>query len=209
MRVVVVSAGGLGNVRSVLRAIEHTSRGVASDIRLEREPEAVRSADVVVVPGQGTFGAFARAMTGGMGEVLAERVHADRPYLGICLGLQVLFEESDEAPGERGLAVLRGRVRRLDAKGSPLPHIGWNAAAPASERSLLVKPTHFYFAHSFAAAPEDTSIIATTTDYGETFASAIAFGAVLGVQFHPEKSQHAGLALLERFFTRTAGTRFS
>ncbi|HEY8074511.1 MAG TPA: imidazole glycerol phosphate synthase subunit HisH [Labilithrix sp.] len=194
MRIVVCDPGA-SNVRSVVRAVEKAA-GAAPIVTAE--PDVVRSADVVVVPGQGAFGPFARAIEGGLGEALVETIRAGRPYLGICLGLQVLFETSEEAPGAKGLGILRGHVRRLrPGAGMPLPHIGWNAVARAGE------PTrHFYFAHSFVAAPEDAGIVHATTEYGETFASAIAHEAIAGVQFHPEKSQREGLALLARFFER-------
>jgi len=192
---VVVCDPGASNVRSVVRAVEKAS-GVAPTVTAD--PDEVRRADVLVVPGQGSFGAFARAIEGGLGEALLETVRAGRPYLGICLGLQVLFESSEEAPGARGLGVLRGHVRRLrPGAGMPLPHIGWNAVTLRGEA-----PRHFYFAHSYVAEPSDARVVLATTDYGETFASAVADGAIAGVQFHPEKSQRDGLALLARFFER-------
>ncbi len=192
---VVVCDSGASNVRSVVRAVE-AAAGVAGEVTAD--PEVVRRADVLVVPGQGSFGAFARAMEGGLGEALLETLRAGRPYLGICLGLQVLFESSEEAPGARGLGVMRGRVRKLrPAAGMPLPHIGWNSVTRVGEPRR-----HFYFAHSYVAEPEDARVVAATTEYGETFASAVADGAIAGVQFHPEKSQRDGLALLARFFER-------
>lgn len=206
MRIVVCDPG-LGNVRSVLRACE-VAAGAArrSGVRVELsgEPDAVRAADALVVPGQGHFGAFAEAMKGGLGDALVEKIRSGTPYLGICLGMQVLFDTSDEAPGERGLGLFRGHVARLapavdpeTGHPRPLPHVGWNAVegavAPSGAR-------HFYFAHSYVAAPEDDALASGLTDYGGRFVSAVARDAVLGVQFHPEKSQRAGLALLERFF---------
>lgn len=221
MRIAAI-ATGVGNVRSVLRALDRAVPGT-KEITATADPDLVRDADVLVVPGQGSFGAFAAALEGGLREVLVERIAQGTPYLGICLGLQILFEESDEAPDARGLAVLRGRVRRLqpglepthtapdDApRPRPLPHIGWNRAIPTSgvqsgepnaARRILLEPAHYYFAHSFAAAPEDPSVTLATTDYGETFTSAIQRDNVAGVQFHPEKSQRSGLLLLERFFS--------
>ena len=208
MRVVVCDPG-VGNVRSVVRALARglETAGRRCDVVVTRERAVVESADFVVVPGQGAFGPFARGIEGGLGDALREHIAKGHPYLGICLGMQVLFEASEEAPGAVGLGVLRGGVKRLDpgldsatSRAHALPHIGWNAVegtgAWAGEPSR-----HFYFAHTFAAAPHDASVIAATTEYGSArFASAIAKGAVLGVQFHPEKSQREGLALLARFF---------
>jgi imidazole glycerol-phosphate synthase subunit HisH len=214
MRIVVV-ATGVGNVRSVLRALGRASSRVApaTEITPSADPEVVRRAEVLVVPGQGSFGAFAAALDGGLREAILERVHAGTPYLGICLGLQILFEEGDEAPGAKGLGVLGGHVGRLVpgidptlGRPRPLPHIGWNRAelagpAPAPA-DLLVAPEHYYFAHSYAVVPDDASVVLTTTSYGDaTFASAVRKDNVVGVQFHPEKSQSAGLAVLERFFS--------
>ncbi|MBX3205071.1 MAG: imidazole glycerol phosphate synthase subunit HisH [Labilithrix sp.] len=215
---IVALATGVGNVRSVLRALEHATSRVrlAAEIVASANAEVVRSADVLVVPGQGSFGAFTAALDGGLREALLERIDAGTPYLGICLGLQVLFEASDEAPGARGLGVLAGHVRRLVpgddpilGRPRPLPHVGWNLAEPtttaAGSGEPLVAAAHYYFAHTYAAAPDDPSVISTTTSYGDaTFASAVQKDHVVGVQFHPEKSQRAGLSLLERFFARLA-----
>jgi glutamine amidotransferase len=206
---IAVIAIGVGNVRSVVRALEEVVAG-AKEISVTRDPDLVRSADALVVPGQGSFGAFTHALgteANGLDEVLVERIRSGVPYLGICLGLQVLFESSDEAPGERGLAIFAGRVRRLtpanDAASGrplPLPHIGWNRVEPCSSRASPIADAHYYFAHSYAAMPDDATLTAATTDYGGTFTSAVHKDNVLGVQFHPEKSQRAGLDLLARFF---------
>ena len=211
---IAVLATGVGNVRSVLRALEHAgaSAGLSGDLALTRDPDVVRRADILVVPGQGSFGAFASALLGGLDEALRERVRGGGAYLGICLGLQILFESSEEAPGARGLGLLRGAVRRLDpgvdartGRRRPLPHVGWNRAEPRDVAAAEIVPAaHYYFAHSYAAVPEDRGAILATTEYGETFASAVADQNVLGVQFHPEKSQRAGLVLLERFLRRAA-----
>lgn len=204
---VCAAEGGVGNVRSVVRAIEHATRAAGAALVVTADPDVLRRVDRVVVPGQGSFGAFAATLRGGLGEALVERIRAGTPYLGICLGLQVLFEGSEEAPGERGLGVFAGSVRRLDpgddpatGRPFPLPHVGWNlvTAARAGEAVLGQAPGHYYFAHSYAAAPDDAGIVAGTTEYGRTFASAVAKDNVVGVQFHPEKSQARGLALLER-----------
>jgi imidazole glycerol phosphate synthase glutamine amidotransferase subunit len=211
MRVAVLAAG-VGNVRSVVRALERAVSGPKT-IETTAAPEVVRAADVLVVPGQGAFGAFAAALAGGLGEAIVERVRAGVPYLGICLGLQILFEESDEAPGERGLGLLRGHIRRLEPgmdgpRTRPLPHVGWNRAAPlVAGPTALVQSVHYYFAHSFAAEPVDPAVVLATTEYGPAFTSAVAHENIVGVQFHPEKSQQAGLTLLERFFARARRER--
>ena len=206
---VVVCDPGVGNVRSVVRAIQRacafTDGTPPWDVVVTRDPAVVRGADFVVVPGQGAFGPFARSIEGGLGDALREHIGSERPYLGICLGMQVLFDSSDEAEGAKGLSVLAGHVARLDpgiepatARPYALPHIGWNAVEGSGEWSGA---RHFYFAHTYAASPADASVVAATTEYGTArFASVVARGAVLGVQFHPEKSQREGLALLTRFF---------
>jgi imidazole glycerol-phosphate synthase subunit HisH len=199
MRIAALNAG-VGNVRSVVRALGHVAP--QAEIELTSDPEVVRAADVLVVPGQGAFGAFAEALDrDGLRDVVLERLRAGAPYLGICLGLQILFDASDEASDARGLGFFAGRVSRLpntDAEGRPLslPHIGWNDVASADP----VLRHHFYFAHTFAAAPRDEAIIVGTTTYGAPFVSAIRSERIFGVQFHPEKSQHAGLRLLQAWF---------
>jgi imidazole glycerol-phosphate synthase subunit HisH len=200
---VVVCDPGVGNVRSVVRAVERASG--AAGVVVTREAAVVRCADYVVVPGQGSFGAFVRGIEGGLGEALRDHLAAERPYLGICLGMQVLFASSDEAEGAAGLGLFAGHVARLapgvDAvTGRPhaLPHIGWNAVDGLGGDG---PPRYFYFAHSYAAVPVDETIVAGRTTYGGArFASAVARGNVRGVQFHPEKSQREGLALLASFF---------
>jgi len=192
---------GVGNVRSVLRALTKVC-GDDKEIIATSDPEVLRRANVLVVPGQGSFGAFARALTEHhLRDVLRERIEAGVPYFGICLGLQILFEESEEAPGEKGLAILPGRVRRLNPGNDlPLPHIGWNNVT--STNAPVADNTHYYFAHTFAAAPSDIAkhTIATAQYGSDTFTCAARRDNVVGVQFHPEKSQRAGLALIQRFF---------
>ncbi len=206
---IVVCDVGLGNLRSVERALLEASRGGTDHIEVTPDPARVAAADKLVMPGQGGFGDCARALSGALGQVVRAHLASGRPYLGICLGLQVLFGSSQEAPGCQGLGVLQGQVVRLrggvdSTTGAPLkiPHVGWNVAEPQTHdgaRSLLAGPEHYYFTHSFAVAPNDPRVIAATTDYGEPFVSAVAYDNVFACQFHPEKSQHAGLALLERF----------
>ena len=203
---IVVCDPGVGNVRSVVRAIELAASRVAASLVITRDASVVRDADVVVVPGQGAFGPFVRGVAGGLADALREHLAAKKPYLGICLGMQVLFESSEEATEEeRGLGHFSGRVRRLAPGTDPLtgqpyalPHIGWNAVDTGTEAATQ---PHFYFAHTFAAAPDDDAIVAGRTEYGAArFASMVQKDNVLGVQFHPEKSQLEGQRLLMRFF---------
>lgn len=217
MRIAVVDVG-LGNLRSVERAVREAARhGGPVDVEVTRDPARVRAADKLVMPGQGGFGDCATALAGpaGLGDAVREAIARGTLYLGICLGLQVLFGESDEGPGA-GLGVMSGRVVRIaggvDATtGAPLkvPHVGWNTAeredgceAPANllrPQEAAATDRYFYFLHSFAVAPDDTRVVAATTEYGARFVSAVAQGNVFACQFHPEKSGAAGMRLLERF----------
>jgi glutamine amidotransferase len=211
---IVVCDVGRGNLRSVERALREAARAVgrAVDVEITADAARLRGADKLVMPGQGAFGDCARALARGLGEAVREHVTAGRPYLGICLGLQVLFGRSEEAPGCSGLGLLEGEVVRLrggiDATpGSggtrlKIPHVGWNSAVPHAHgrgRRPEGPAQHFYFVHSYVVVPRDARVVVATTEYGERFVSAVAFDNVFACQFHPEKSQRAGLALLERF----------
>jgi glutamine amidotransferase len=206
---IVVCDVGLGNLRSVERALHAATRGSRLEVAVTGDPERVRTADRLVMPGQGGFGECARALGGALGDAVREHVRSGRPYLGICLGLQVLFGSSEESPGCAGLGIFEGDVVRLtggvdEATGGRLkiPHVGWNEAEPDdTHRGLLAHgaPQHFYFVHSFVVVPRDPAIVAGTTDYGSRFVSAVSHENVFACQFHPEKSQRAGIALLERF----------
>jgi glutamine amidotransferase len=207
---IVVCDVGLGNLRSVERALREATRETPTSIEITQAPAAVRAADRLVMPGQSAFGDYARALSGDVGQAVRDHIASGRPYLGICLGLQVLFEESDEAPGCPGLGILKGRVVKLrggtdPTTGAPLkvPHVGWNEADVTANAGILPAgdPRHFYFVHSYVAAPSDPSVVAATTEYGERFVSAVAFENIFACQFHPEKSQRAGLTLLHRFAT--------
>jgi imidazole glycerol-phosphate synthase subunit HisH len=205
-RIATLAGLGVGNVRSVVRALESTvSR--SKEIIATADPDVLNRADVLVVPGQGSFGAFADALSrdgGALRQVLSERIVAGTPYFGICLGLQILFNDSEESPGTEGLGLLSGRVRRLTPGSDlPLPHIGWNNVSalrvPNANVSPIAGDDYFYFAHTFAVP--QTSYTIASTDYGsDSFTCAVRRGNVVGVQFHPEKSQRAGLSLLQRFF---------
>ena len=208
MRITVCDVG-LGNLRSVEGALHAATRGRRIDVEVTGDPGRVRTADRLVMPGQGAFGQCARALGGALGDAVREHLRAGRPYLGICLGLQVLFGSSEESPGCAGLGVFEGDVVRLtggldEATGLPLkiPHMGWNEADPdADHHGLLTAGSlHFYFVHSFVVVPRDRAVVAATTEYGSArFVSAVSHENVFACQFHPEKSQRAGNAQLERF----------
>jgi glutamine amidotransferase len=213
MRVVVVDLG-MGNLRSVERALLRAASdaGLAVDVVIDGAPAAIASADRLVVPGQGAFRDCAAALAGGVGDAIREHVGRGRPYFGICLGLQALFDASDEAPGAKGLGLFAGHVERLpdgaiDATGAPvkIPHMGWNrieivrrGAGPLA--AYDADPPHVYFVHSYHARPDDPSLVAAIAWHGpHRVTAAVQQGHVTATQFHPEKSQGAGLALLGAF----------
>ncbi len=208
---VVIADTGLGNVRSVVRALEEVSRlrsdGKASSrvtATVTSDADAIARADALVVPGQGAFRDCATALArGGLGEAIHASIARGTNYLGICLGMQALFATSDEAPGCAGLAIFPGTVVKLrGGSGLKIPHVGWNTVESARESWVLPKNEYFYFVHSYVVAPEDATLACGKTAHGETFVSAIEKDNVAAVQFHPEKSQRAGLALIERFLAR-------
>ncbi|MFZ5891326.1 MAG: imidazole glycerol phosphate synthase subunit HisH [Myxococcota bacterium] len=200
-RVVLVDVG-LGNLRSVAKAVETAGRSANIELTRSDDPELVRRADRLIVPGQGEFGNIAERFSHGIGEAIRERLQSGAPYLGICLGLQILFEESEEAPGTRGLGWFRGRVQRLTgAPGVKIPHMGWNQVESASAASPLIPAGEwYYFVHSYHAVPSEPDVSRWVSSYGpNTVTAAVAREQVFATQFHPEKSQAAGLALLTRF----------
>jgi glutamine amidotransferase len=195
---------GAGNLRSVAKALERSQL----ETRVVSDPAAVRRADAVVLPGVGAFAdAVSNLRAKGLDDAVRESIASGRPYLGLCLGLQVLFEESDEHGPNRGLGLLRGRVDRFaerDADGRPLrvPHIGWNGVRFRGSHPMLERlPSEdcYYFVHSYKAAPAEAEVAVGVTDYGGEFAAAVARDNVFAVQFHPEKSQGAGRKLLDAF----------
>jgi glutamine amidotransferase len=188
---------GAGNLRSV----ENALRQVGAAVVVTHDPEAVARADRVVVPGQGSMPECAAAMKrSGVAEALREAVTRGAPVLGICVGLQLLFEDGEEAGGATGLGILRGRIEKLPA-GVKLPHIGWSPVRLVGAGAPLFAPLdgqYVYFAHSYAA-PADAPGVALLATHGRPYCAALARGNLYATQFHPEKSQRVGLALLERF----------
>jgi imidazole glycerol-phosphate synthase subunit HisH len=191
---------GMGNRRSVEKALEH----VGARALISSDPARLRAADGLVLPG---VGAFPRAMSNlrelGLDGLLLERASAGTPILGICLGMQLAFERSEELGGADGLGILRGEVTRLQTGTLKLPHIGWNEVVferPGSALSDgLPERCAFYHVHSFAAVPADAHDVLARADYGASFVTAVEHGRFYGVQFHPEKSSTAGLRLLANF----------
>jgi imidazole glycerol-phosphate synthase subunit HisH len=189
---------GAGNLRSVINAFKH----LGQEASLVTTPEDFAKIDVLVFPGQGAFGDAARQMREReLWEPLRAWLKSHKPYLGICLGYQLLFENSEENPGVEGLSAFRGSVPRFVATpGLKIPHMGWNTARFVNP-SLplwrdLGREAAFYFVHSYYPRPQDASLAACTTDYAGEFVSGIAAENLVAVQFHPEKSQAAGLTLL-------------
>ena len=192
---------GMGNRRSVEKALERVGARVA----LTADHDALRAADGLLVPGVGAFAAAMRAMRAlGLDELVAERAAQGTPVLGLCLGMQLLFDSSTELGGDRGLGLLPGEVVALAPEPPRLkvPHIGWNEVAFTRSSPLLDGlggREAFYHVHSFVAHPAEESDVLGRGDYGGPFASIVGRGDVYGVQFHPEKSSAAGLALLANF----------
>ncbi|HEY5052269.1 MAG TPA: imidazole glycerol phosphate synthase subunit HisH [Solirubrobacterales bacterium] len=189
---------GMGNLRSVEKALEH----IGAEAEITSDADSVRAADGVILPGVGAFPkAMSRVRELGLGELIAERREAGVPILGICLGLQLLFDSTTELGGATGLGLLGGEVTDLDAHDLKVPHIGWSPVRWEKESRLsdgIETETPFYFVHSFAPRAEGDELLGTAA-YGARFACAAERGNVFGVQFHPEKSSAAGLRLLSNF----------
>jgi imidazole glycerol-phosphate synthase subunit HisH len=190
---------GMGNLRSVEKALER----IGAEAEITSDRARAESADGVILPGVGAFPrAMQRVRELGLDELLAGRIEAGVPVLGICLGLQLLFESSVENEGASGLALLGGIVAPIEANGYKVPHIGWSPVRWSHDSRLteeLGEETPFYFVHSFAPRPASEGDVLGTAAYGERFACAVERPPLYGVQFHPEKSSSAGLRLLANF----------
>ena len=198
MRIAVVDYG-MGNLRSVSKALEHVAPG--AEVLATADPAAIRSAQRVVVPGQGAMPDCMRQLAAsGAREAVIEAAGA-KPFLGICIGLQMLFERGEEGD-TRGLGLLPGNVPRFRVSGLKIPHMGWNEVLQRRPHALwagIPDRSRFYFVHSYYPAPSDRALIAASCVYGAPFTCAVARDNIFAVQFHPEKSQSAGLQLLSNF----------
>jgi imidazole glycerol-phosphate synthase subunit HisH len=194
---------GMGNRRSVEKALEH----VGARVKRTADRDAIATAEAIVLPGVGAFPeAMRRLQALRLTDTIRERAAAGVPLLGICLGMQLLFDSSDEHEGAAGLGLLPGTVTRLDAPGLKVPHIGWNTVTfvrPSTLTDGLGDAAAFYHVHSYACRPREETDVVGRGEYGERFASIVGRGNVMGAQFHPEKSSLDGLALLRNFAART------
>jgi imidazole glycerol-phosphate synthase subunit HisH len=190
---------GMGNLRSVSKALEHVAPG--AEVRVTADPAAILSSERVVVPGQGALPDCMRQLAAsGAREAVVEATRS-KPFLGICIGLQLLFERGEEGDSA-GLGLLPGRVPRFNLTGLKIPHIGWNEVVQERPHPLwagIRDRSRFYFVHSYYPAPSDAALTAATSVYGAPFTCAVARDNIFAVQFHPEKSQFAGLQLLSNF----------
>jgi len=205
-RIAIVDTGS-GNLRSVEKALALAG----GDAIVTRDADQVAGADKVVVPGQGAFGACMAGLLrdgASLRDAVLAAIRAGKPYLGICMGLQLLFASSEEEPGCAGLGVLPGKVVKFKiAPPLKVPHMGWNACRrpPAARVSPMLEGTpdgtYFYFVHSYYPVPDDPRDVALFAEHGERFCAAVARDNLFASQFHPEKSQRAGLSLLARFIS--------
>ncbi len=203
MNVGIIDYGG-GNLRSVANAL----RSLGHDPKIVASPEQIGDVTHLLLPGQGAFGdCMGRLEKSGLASFLQEWIAADRPYFGICVGYQILFDRSEEAPGVTGLGIIPGQVRRFqDEPGIKIPHMGWNSAtATRGETRVwngLGPDPYFYYIHSYFPEPASASdVLAHSTHGSQNFAGAIERGQLFACQFHPEKSQDAGLRLIQNFLT--------
>ena len=191
---------GMGNLRSVSKALEH----VGADVIVTSEAEKLKDARAIVLPGVGAFKDAVRNLKRkGLWDVLVNEVKKGKPFLGICLGLQLIFEKSYEFGEEEGLGFIKGEVVRFELpQDYKIPHMGWNQISKKKKSALMdgiKEGEFFYFVHSYYVCPKEESVKLTETNYGITFTSAIEKENVFATQFHPEKSQRAGLKLLRNF----------
>ncbi len=189
-----------GNIKSVEKALQYLSQ----DVIVTRDPESILSADKVILPGVGSFGdAMEKLHQYGLVDVIKQVVAKKTPFLGICLGLQLLFESSEETPGVAGLGILKGKIVRIpEGEGVKVPHIGWNSLQFPNKGKLfagLPEESYVYFVHSYYLQAEEEEIVVAATEYGTYIHASVEKENVFACQFHPEKSSDTGLAILRNF----------
>jgi len=200
---------GVGNLYSVEKALT----AVGAKVTVTSDAKILEQAEKLVLPGVGAFGDCMKNLEEtGLIPTILEQAAVGKPLLGICVGLQILFEESEESPDVKGLGIFKGVVKKIDAKNLKLPQIGWNSIKVGRKNSAikfsspklfnnLTEKNYFYFVHSYHAVPSNESLITATTDYGETVTAAVELGNIFATQFHPEKSGDVGLQVLKNFVT--------
>ncbi|MBI5149658.1 MAG: imidazole glycerol phosphate synthase subunit HisH [Candidatus Omnitrophica bacterium] len=191
---------GMGNLRSVQKAVERAGARAT----ITQKAEDIAKADKIILPGVGAMRpAMEKLAALGLIPAIKQAISAGKPFLGICLGLQLLFEKSNEGGDVNGLGILKGKVERFSSAKQKVPHMGWNQLKIKKPVSRLFKDiaplSYAYFCHSYFVNPKDARLAAATTDYGSEFVSAVAVDNIYGVQFHPEKSQAVGLRILGNF----------
>ena len=191
-----------GNIRSVEKAVRYLGK----EVTVTSEPEEILAADRVILPGVGAFGdAMKRLHAMGLVEVIRQVAERGTPFLGICLGLQLLFEKSEESPGVPGLGLLQGEILRLpELPGLKVPHIGWNSLKYPNPGRLfrgIPEDSYVYFVHSYYLKAQDEGIVTATTEYGTLVHASVESGNLFACQFHPEKSSETGLTILENFLS--------
>ena len=191
-----------GNIRSVEKAVRYLGK----EVTVTSEPEEILAADRVILPGVGAFGdAMKRLHAMGLVEVIRQAADRGTPFLGICLGLQLLFEKSEESPGVPGLGLLQGEILRLpEHPGLKVPHIGWNSLKYPNPGRLfrgVPEDSYVYFVHSYYLKAQEQDIVTATTEYGTLVHASVESGNIFACQFHPEKSSEAGLTILENFLS--------
>lgn len=196
---------GMGNIRSVFKAFEH----IGADVKITNAPSEIKDASALIVPGVGAFGDCIKNLKeNGLFEAIKDFIVTKKPFLGLCLGLHILFENSEEAPDIKGLGIFKGTVKKFPKSlNLKIPHMGWNEIKiNKSNKSIsngifngIPDNSYTYFVHSYYVEPQDKSIIATETEYGLNFCSSITKDNVIATQFHPEKSQEIGLNILRNF----------
>lgn len=193
---------GVGNLFSVEKAFVK----LGADVTVTSDEKIIAAADKIVLPGVGAFGDCMKNLNAsGLIPAIFKAIEVQKPLLGICVGLQVLFEGSEESPEAKGLGIFKGQVKKIQAPGLKIPHMGWNSLNVLPQKEAmglfrgLQESSYVYFVHSFQAVPEDKSIITAATEYGEPITAAVAKGQVFATQFHPEKSGDVGLHILKNF----------